>query len=438
MAQHCAEAGLNEQAIVYRHKAGQQAVARSATTEAVAQLHKGLDHLASLPNDSRRQELELELQITLGPALVATRGYSSPEAGDTFARAAALAERLGRSDYHVSLLYRLWLYHLARSEPRLALPLAERIEQIGDERNDAATILWRRYMRGITHFFLGDFVSARDLFEQCQGLQAHRQAYSTLTAQDLYSTMLGYLAAIFAYLGYFDQARSCANEGLLEARRIQHAHTMVFNLTIMCLVASLSNSPHEVWLHAEEMFNLASEHGFAHWLAYAIGWRGWSSVAIGQANDGVELLTEAISSLRATGSQIGTPMWLTHLADAHGQLGHLSEGLSRLTEAGEIIEATDERYAEAEVYRLQGDLMNTTGDRAAAERNYRRALAVAERQKAKTLELRAATSLARLWRDQGKRTETRDLLAPIYTWFTEGFDTPVLKDAKALLEQLSA
>ena len=185
------------------------------------------------------------------------------------------------------------------------------------------------------------------------------------------------------------------------------------------------------------MFNLASEHGFALWQGIATDWRGWASAAIGRADDGVELLTKAISSIRATGTVIYTPMWLTHLAGAHGRLGHpLDEGLSRLTEAAEIIEATDERHHEAELYRLQGDLMNATGDQEEAERSYRRAIGAAERQNAKALEVRAATSLARLWRDQRKSDDARALLAPIYGWFTEVFYTPVLQDAKALLDQL--
>jgi tetratricopeptide (TPR) repeat protein len=206
----------------------------------------------------------------------------------------------------------------------------------------------------------------------------------------------------------------------------------------MCWVASLANSPPEVRRHAEEMFNLASEHGFALWQAIATDWRGWASAAIGREGDSVELLTKAISSVRATGTVICTPMWLTHLADAHGRLGDPFKGLSRLTEAGEIIQATDERHHEAEVYRLQGDLIKATGDQEAAERSYRRAIGAAGRQNAKALEVRAATSLARLWRDQGKPTEARDLLAPIYGWFTEGFDTPVVKDAKALLDELAS
>ena len=242
----------------------------------MAQLQKGLDQLASLPDNSRREALELDLQGTLGPALIATRGYSSAEAGDTFARASTLAEQLGRSDYDVALLYGLWGYHLVRSEYRLALPLAERKQRIGEERSDAATILHGRWLRAMTHYHRGEFVAARDLFEQCHGLQepAHRQALSALAAEDPYCSMLGYLAATLAYLGYFDQARSRGNDCLVEARCLQHAYTLVMNLCCMCWVASIANSPHEVQPHAEEMFNLASERGFALWQGIATDWRG--------------------------------------------------------------------------------------------------------------------------------------------------------------------
>jgi len=163
-----------------------------------------------------------------------------------------------------------------------------------------------------------------------------------------------------------------------------------------------------------------------------------SSTAVGQASEGVSWLTKAISLFRAAGAVLGTSDQLAYLAQAYARLGRPAEGLRTLADAPQFIEATGERYFEAEVYRVQGDLLTATGDHAAAEQSYRRALAVAGHQNAKTLELRAATSLARLWRDQGKRTEAHELLAPVYGWFTEGFDTLDLKEAKALLEELAA
>jgi predicted ATPase len=160
-------------------------------------------------------------------------------------------------------------------------------------------------------------------------------------------------------------------------------------------------------------------------------------IALGRTQEGLTLLTQGLAATRATGTVLGTPFMLMKLAAAYGMLGQPVEGLNCLAEAAQIIETTEERISEAELHRIRGDLLNTTGDRAAAERSYHQALAVALRQNAKLLELGAATSLARLWRDQGKRTEARDLLAPIYGWFTEGLDTPVLQDAKVLLDELA-
>jgi class 3 adenylate cyclase/predicted ATPase len=440
LAHHCTEAGLAEKAISYRLKAGQQAVARSAMAEAVAQLQKGLDLLPSQPDDARQQQQELDLRLALGPALIATRGYSSPDVGEAFATASALAEQFDRPDDLVALLYGRWGYHLVRSEYRLALSSAERMEQIGDARESAATLLQGRLYRGIVHFWLGEFAAARALFEQCHSLRepAIRQTLSELTAEDSYAVMLGFLGITLASLGYFDQGRSRANEGLLEARRLQHAYTVAFCLMFECWVALLANLPHEVRRYAEEMLDLANEHGFPLFLASGTLWFGCSSAAVGQASEGVSWLTKAISLFRAAGAVLGTSDRLAYLAQAYARLGRPAEGLRTLADAPQFIEATGERYFEAEVYRVQGDLLTATGDHAAAEQSYRRALAVAGHQNAKTLELRAATSLARLWRGQGKRSEARDLLAPMYCWFTEGFDTLDLEEAKALLDELAA
>jgi len=182
---------------------------------------------------------------------------------------------------------------------------------------------------------------------------------------------------------------------------------------------------------------LSNEHGFPLWLGLGLLQHGRSLTALGQAQDGLAVLARGLSVLRAAGAVVHTPRALCFLAEAHAKVGQLQEGQKCLVEAAQLIETTDERSSEVELHRLRGDMMNARGDQAAAEQNYHRALAVAERQSAKTFGLRAATSLARLWRDQGKCTEARDLLALVYGWFTEGFDTPVLRDAKGLLDQLA-
>jgi predicted ATPase len=182
---------------------------------------------------------------------------------------------------------------------------------------------------------------------------------------------------------------------------------------------------------------LANEQGFPLFMGWGTIHDGWSSALLGRAGEGLALLTKGFATIRATAEIHCVPWLLVMLAEVHLKLGQTAEGLDSLAEAAQIIERTDERFVEAELHRLRGELLNTTGDQAAAEEKYHQALAVAQRQSAKTLELRAAISLARLWIDQGKRSEARDLLASVYFWFTEGFDTPVLQEAKALLDQVT-
>jgi class 3 adenylate cyclase/predicted ATPase len=437
VARHCAEAGLAEKAVLYWRRAGEQAMARSAMKEAVAHLRKGLGVLSTLPDGLSRRQQELDLHIALRPALAATKGYSAPDVGETIARARALAEQADRSEYVVSLLYGQWAFHLIRSEHKLALLVAEQLEKVGEARNDVAAQLQGRVANAVTRLLLGEFVAARALLEQCQGLRdpAHRAVGAGLSL-DPYAAMLQYLAVTLAYLGYIDQARKRLNEGLSEAHRVSHFQTLAEVLIAASWIGSITRSPRKAQRDAEKVLAISTEHGFSLYLGLATAYRGASLTALGQAQEGLLLLTQALAAMRATGSVFATPLVLILLAEADAVLGQPVEGLNCLSEAAQIIETTEERYHEAELHRLRGDLLNATGDPSAAERNYHQALAVARRQSAKLFELRASTSLARLWRDQGKRTEARDLLAPIYGWFTEGFDTPDLKEAKALLDEL--
>jgi class 3 adenylate cyclase/predicted ATPase len=437
LAHHCTEAGLADKAVQYRLKAGQQALTRSAMVEAVAQLQKGLALLATLPTSLERQQQEFDLRIALGPALIATRGYSSPEVGHTFSTASTLAEQLGRSD--MSPLYGQWGYHLVRAEHRIALSLTERMEQISTARDEPADLLNARFYHGIVCFFLGELSSARALFEQCHELRqpAVRQSLAKVVPEDSYSVMLGYSAVALGCLGNFEQAMHLADDGLNEARRLQHVYTLGFSLLFKCWVSAIVNAPNEIPRHADEMFNLGNEHGFPLWTGWALTFRGLWSAADERVSDGVRLMREGLAYLRTTGAVISSPFVLAFLGGALSKLGQPAEGLSRLDEAAQLIETTDERYYEAEVHRVRGDVLMITEEHAEAEESYRKALKVAERQNAKAHQLRAAMSMARLWRDQRKRQEARELLAPVYGWFTEGFDTRDLKEAKALLDELA-
>jgi len=437
LARHCADAGLAEKATIYWLKAGQQAIARSLMTEAVAQFQKGLAMLSGMPDGPWRRQQELDLQIALGSALSFTKGYSAPDVGETFARARALAEELNRHDYLVPLLLGRWLFHLVRSELKLALSLAEQVEKIGESRSDVASQLQGRRANAQTRLLLGEFVVARALLEQCHGLgdPTHHDEGARLS-KDPYPLMLANLALSLAYLGYIDQARLRLNEALSEARRLTHATTVATMLIHANWIVSITGSP-ELQQNAEELLTLSTEHGFSLYLGLATAFRGSSLTALGQAQEGITLIKQGLLTARATGSVVHSPLLLMWLAEAHAMLGQPVEGLNCLAEASQMIETTEERYNEAELYRLRGDLLDATGDPSVDERNYHQALAVARSQSAKLLELRASISLARLWRDQGKSVEARDLLAPIYNWFTEGLDTPHLKEAKALLDELT-
>ena len=227
------------------------------------------------------------------------------------------------------------------------------------------------------------------------------------------------------------------NEALLEARRLEHAYTLTYVMTFACRAEWAAGSRNETRQQAEEMVNLSNQHGFLQFLGWGLLHRGSSLTARGQEQEGLTLLTKGLSALRSTGGVASTPYALVMIAEAYAKLGQPVEALNCLAEAAQIIETTDDRFSEANVHWLRGNLMIATGDIVAAEQSYHQALTIAKRQSAKLFELRAATNLARLWRDQDKRTEARDLLAPVYRWFTEGFDMPVLKEAKALLDQLA-
>jgi tetratricopeptide (TPR) repeat protein len=434
-ARHCTAAGLMEKAVGSWLAAGQQALARSAMTEAVAQLRKGLEVLDAMPDGPSRQQQELDLQATLGSALTATTGWATAEIEATLARARALAQQLDRPDYLLRLTTGQWAVYLFRAQHRRALELAEQLEQIGAARHDATTQLLARHMRGTISYHLGEFVTARDLLEQCMGLAnpAHRTGAGA--SIDPYVAMLTFLALTLACLGYLDQARSRMDEAFSEARRLRHAHTLAQVLGLANSLDWLIGSP---MAHIDELLAVSTEHGFSFFRGVGLAYRGMSLITLGKAHEGLALLAQGFAELRTTGSVVGTSSWFTGLAAAHTLLGRPAEAGNCFAEAGQIIETTDERNFEAELlHRIPGDLLNAAGDSVGAEQHYRQAIMISERQSAKNLQLRASVSLARLWRDQGKREEARDLLRPIYHWFAEGFDAPVLKDAKALLDEMA-
>jgi class 3 adenylate cyclase/tetratricopeptide (TPR) repeat protein len=440
LARHCAEAGMGDKAVAYTLKAGQQAIARCAMTEAVVQLKKGLDLLSGLPDDVARQEHELSLQITLGQALLATRGYSAPEPGDAFARARYLCEQLNWPPQFGSILRGQFVFRLVRGELEQAEHHAEEIRQLGETRND---VMWKCFgfmFSGNICCWLAKFGDARAHYEEALSLWDPMYRAVSATPEDPYIGSLCHISRTLLCLGYVDQARSRTNEALAKGRVISPYNLVFASVNAWCGIdwATAGEKSAETLLHSvDELLAISSEQGFPIWLPIGKIMRGWCLGALGQAAEGVRLLIQRINMAHTAGFNLLMPLHLTALAQTYERARQPHEGLNRLAEAVKMIETTQERWAEAEIHRVRGTLLLSINGLAAAEDSYRHALAVARRQSAKFWELRAGLDLARLWRDQGKRGEARDLLAPIYNWFTEGFDTPVLQDAKALLDQLA-
>src|SRR6266851_5619456 len=439
LARHCAEGGMAEKAIAYCLAAGEQAIARSAMAEAVAQLRRGLNLLTSLSDTAGRRRHELNLQIALGRALIATKGQGARATGEAYARARQLCEQLERPAQLLPVLFGQWIHYLLRAELRLARRSAAELQQLGKAQDDTSLKFVACRWGGVTDLYLGEFTAARAELEHGLALfdPVQRPFYAALEAYDAHVAILRYLSRILVSLGYFDQARTRRDAALAEASKLGHTFTLAHSLFLACLDEWSVKSERALFRHAEELATLSAEHDFALFSAGGSLFRGWCIVALRQGQQGIVLLDEALAAWRATGSMLLVPFFLLLLADANGKAGSREEGLRRLDEVARLVETTQERWVEAEMHRLRGELLAATGNRAAAEETFRHALNVARHQSAKLWELRAATSLARLWRDQGKRTEARNLLAPIYSWFKEGFDTPVLKEAKTLLEQFT-
>jgi class 3 adenylate cyclase/tetratricopeptide (TPR) repeat protein len=438
LAQHCTEAALTEKAVAYWLTAGRQAYGRSAVAEAVALLRRGLALVPALPDTDGRRERELDLQLGLGQALIANRGWGAPEAGAAYARARELAVALNRPRRLLFALWGQWANDACRADHARARRLAAEMASLGEASGDVATRVMGYSACAFTCFSLGEFAVARAYAENGLALYdpADRPFYAELLPKDMLGALLTLSTIPSACLGHLDQARSRAEAALAEARRLVDPHSLADALAWAFWVGWGVGADAKALLQlADEMLALAVENQLALYRAFAVPCRGWSLAALGRADEGIPLLTTGLAAVRDLGFLAHTTAFLTMLADACRMAGQAA--LGHLGEALRIAEETKDRWALAEALRVRGDLLLAAGNSAAAEAGYHEALVVARQQGAKLWELRAATSLGRLWRDQGKVAEARDLLAPVYGWFTEGFDTSVLQEAKALLEELA-
>jgi class 3 adenylate cyclase/predicted ATPase len=440
LAHHCTEAGLTEQAVAYWLAAGRQALARSAAAEAVALLRRGMALVPALPDTNRRREAELDLQIALSQALFLThQAFGWPEWAEVHARARELASTLNRPRALCSALWGQCAGHFHQADLHPAQRLATEMRELGDATGDVVVQVVGWHFDGLTCFKLGDCAAGRARLEEALALYdpAQRPSYAELVPFDELVGMRSHLSWPLATLGHLDQALVQQDAALGEARRLSHPPTLAIALAgtgLLCLCWG----PGLQLRYADELLALATEHGLEFFRMFALVGRGWSIAGLGRADEGVALVGVGVAGLRDHGSAIFRPWHLTLLADACRMAGQWRAALAHLAEARGLAEEKEVRWLQAETLRLGGDVLLATSDAAAAEASYHEAMAMAQQQSAKLWELRAATSLARLWRDRGKRFEARDLLAPVYGWFTEGFGTPVLQEAKGLLEELAA
>jgi predicted ATPase/class 3 adenylate cyclase len=434
LAHHYTQAGLADQAITYLARAGRRAVDRSAMVEAASQLTKALVLISELPESRERERRELDLQTALGRALMTTKGYAAPETGEAYARARRLCEDLGDTATLVRVGYGQYLYHLIRAETSQCHQVATEIQSFAEKTgSDEARILGHRTL-GLSLYELGRLPAARSELETAASLLEQEQR--TAHRGDAGVTISAWLSSLLAFQGHLDQAVRMRDLSVEEANASTSLHSRVFGLAHATLVSCLLREYEELLRRADIVCALATELDFPFMLAWGLTFRGIAKLNLGRGN-GEQALRDGLTLYRQTGSKWGLPFWLGNYATFACQDTH--EAMAMVQEALDAVEATGERWYEAELYRLRGILAQsgTSLDDGLPENDLRTARRIAAEQGAKLLELRATVSLARLCGEQGRRVEARDLLAPVYGWFTEGLDTADLKEARTLLVGLS-
>jgi len=438
LAQHYAEAGLVEKAVVFWGKAGHRSVARSAMAEAAAQFQKGLDQLALMRDIPERRQKELELSSALGAVLNVVKGSGAPETGQTYARARELWEQLGSPVEFIQVPCGQSRYHAHRGELDIALRLDQDLLRLSRRRNDSAGLVMGHYSSGRNLMWVGSFASSRSHLEVVLALYDPNSHQSLLRQTGIHPQLAAQaaLGVVLFCLGFPDQALAQSNKAIAGARRLPHPPSLAMSLGMDALLLSIIGDDMGLEQRTDDLVAVATDQGFPFYRATGAIFRGWVKAKNPDVTEGLSLLRAGSSAYSATGATAWMPWYIALLAGACEIAGQIEEGAARLDQALQLVEKTGERWFAAELDRQRGRLLLRQGLPEDAEELYRKALGIAREQEAKLWELRAAASLARLWRDQGRRAAARDLLAPVYGWFTEGFATPDLKEAKALLDEL--
>ena len=439
LAMHFVQGRDDARAVLYLRQAGVQALQRSSHHEAHTHLLQGLDLLPRLPATPARVQQELEMLRALGLVLIALRGYAAPEVEQTYARARTLCAQGGEPAQVCSILRGLATYYQHRGALRTARELREQCLRLAQQADEPTYVLEAHLYLGLTLTFLGDYPRARLHLEQGRALTEPRVPpvrvqRSSIIVPDV--ACLLYAVPMLWSLGYPVQALRRSQDALAQA--LAHPYSLAMARHFAAFLHYLRRDAVAVQAEADALLTLATTHAFPYWAVAGRVWQGWAGAMLGAGEVGVAQICQALAATEALEHALARPVWLVLLAEAAGHGGHVAEGLEWLAEARTAFEGTGRGDLLAEAYRLQGTLLvRQAGQHAAqAEACFQQALAVARRQQAKSWELRAAMSLSRLWQQQGKRAEAHALLAPVYGWFTEGFDTADLQEARTLLEEL--
>jgi TOMM system kinase/cyclase fusion protein len=444
IAHHYTEAACSAQAVPYWQRAGQRAIERSAHVEAVAHLTQGLDVLMTLPDTQERARHELALRLALGTSLSVTKGWPAPEVGQAYSCAQYLCQQLKETAQWFPVLWGLWHFHFVRGEPQIARELGEQLLTLAQQHQEPTYFLAAHFMLAGALTALGALESALTHWEQTFALYDPQQhhALTCLFGADPGVFSLAFASHALWLRGYPDQALMRSRQALELAQGLSHPFSRALAHCYAAMLHQFRREPRLVQQQAEAAMTLCAEQGFTYYLAWATILQGWA-LTVQSANrtigDAMAQVRQGFADLLATGAGIREAYYRALLAEVAGSRGQSEAGQQLLAEALAAVLRTEERYWEAELYRSQGELLGRESERPQredAEAHFLRALEVTRSQQAKALELRVAMSLGRLWQEQGRRVDARTLLAPVYHWFTEGFDTADLEEAKALLDAL--
>jgi predicted ATPase len=448
LAHHFTEAGLREPAVEWWGRAGQRSLARSALVEGVEQLTRALAQMVTLPGTPALRREQINLQVALITPLLHVKGYAGPEVKMASERARMLieeAERLGEPPEDplllFSVLYALWASNYLASNGSAVRELAMQFLTRAEKQGDSAQRLIAHRIMGISLAFTGDSVEGRKHFDRGIALYnpVKHRPLATRFGVDSAVSMLCYRSLTLWFLGYPEAALADSDQAISDAREFGQAATLLYALHYTAFSYTACGKCVKARVILDELVAFASEKGTPFWKALGTIGLGYLCFLNGEPADAAEKIATGIAAYRSLGGRNFIPLYLSCAGQAYAELGQFDDACRRIEEAITTVEVTEERWWEAEVNRIAGEiaLAAPEHDAAKAQSYFERALTVARQQQAKSWELRAAMSMARLWRDQGKRDEARELLAPVYGWFTEGFDTLDLKEAKGLMEQLT-